>query len=60
MAINLFYLGSTYSYVLIRYAFGLDMVWNILDLSVYVYTPIRDYLVVTQVYHAFSIMFIDI
>lgn len=54
----LFYLGSSYSYVSIRFALVLILFFYVLESQVYVSTLIRDFLVVTHVYHAYSTLLI--
>lgn len=57
MAMVLFDPGSTYSYMSIKFSLGLDLVSDMLDSYVYISTLVRDFVVVTQLYHACSMMF---
>lgn len=51
MATILSDLGSTYSYVSIKFSLGLDMACDMLDFPLYVSTPVGDSMLVTHVYH---------
>ncbi|WMV45799.1 hypothetical protein MTR67_039184 [Solanum verrucosum] len=57
MANVLFDLGSTYSYVSVRFAFEFDMIYDILDAPIRVSTPVGESVVVTHVCHACLILF---
>lgn len=57
----LFYnLGSTYPYVSIQYAVGLNLVYDVLDQLVYVFTLVGEFVVVTYVYHSDFMSFMGI
>lgn len=55
----LFDLGSTYSYVSIKFSLRLDLIFDILNYHVYVSTQIGDSMVVPYMYCAYSILSID-
>ena len=59
MASVLFDLGSTYSYISVKFAIGLTLVCDILDHPVYVSTPVGESVVVTYVFHACSVLFVS-
>lgn len=52
----LFNLCSTYSYVVVRFAFYFEMWFDILDYPIRVSTPIGESIIVTHVYCAWSIL----
>lgn len=54
---TIFYLGSTYSYVTIKFALQLELVYDLLDSLVYVSTLVGHSVVLNHVYCTFSILF---
>lgn len=57
MATILFDLSSTYSYVSFKFSLGFDLVYDLLHSPIHVSTSIGDFLIVTHVYHTYSIFF---
>ncbi|WMV32385.1 hypothetical protein MTR67_025770 [Solanum verrucosum] len=54
MTYVLFDPGSTYSYVSVKFALGLNLICDTLDVVIHVSTPIGESVVVTYVYRSFS------
>lgn len=52
--------GSIFLYVFVKHYLGLDVVYQIHDTFMYVFTPIWDLVVFYQVYQACFILFMDI
>lgn len=49
MTYVLFHPGLTYSHVTVSFALGFDLACDIIEVIIYVPTPIREYVVVTHV-----------
>lgn len=58
MASIIFYLGSTYSYVSVKFDIGIKFVCDVLDFLIYVFTLIGEFVVATYVYHSCSMLFV--
>lgn len=52
MSLVLFDSDSTYSYVSVRFDLVLDIIFDMLDIPMYVSNMVRGFMVVTQVYRA--------
>lgn len=50
--------SSTYSYVFVKFSLVLDLVYDVLNYSIYLSTPIEDTVVVTHMYWAYFVLFI--
>lgn len=55
-----FVLCSTYFYVSIKFTFGIDTICHMLDSPLYVSTLVIDFMVVTRLYYAYSIIFMGL
>lgn len=60
MASVLFYSGSTYSYISVKFYLGLDLICDILHALIYVSISIKKFAIVTYVYSACSVMFVGL
>lgn len=52
--------SSTYSYVSIRFAMGLDLVYDVPNSPVYISTLVGDFVMVTYVYRTCSMLFMGL
>lgn len=57
MASVLFNLGSTFSYISVRFALGLNMAYDMISAPIHVSTPVEDSNIVTQFYREYLVVF---